>query len=329
MRKVRVFTLMAVLGLAAEIALLVWRNEIAVLPLALVWVCLLGVINLKYEGAYALSYNGRFEKELPGDYPPAEMSYLMTMRRMNARDLWAGFFRLYSMGLLSVVKEGGNYLFSLRPDAGQNPAWARLAGYERYAVAWLIEDLGGGTLTLAALYGVGKDKKQVAAQRRNYLCWKKLVAEAAAQQDFFEKKYLPSAAGLCVGFLYMAGGLAGILLTGKLAFGLLLIMGSFLALYSVFVLRRSRAGQEAYERWLAVKRYLMAADAEAEALSPGQWEAFLPYAISFGIMGLVGERLAALPAEAVPADCPLLRFCAAPENKVCFDALERVLLFLR
>ncbi len=233
----------------------------------------------------------RYYKELPGDYPPAELAILFN-RTVQGRDFTATLLDLARRGYLNIEEVTGpqsrtgrgeaNYRFRKREVSADK--LGQLRPYEGQILRLLFEDLKSEEVTLEELkkYAQKKAKKFAAFWEK----WREAVQEAAKQRGFFAEEqnkkalvYLWPALGLLI--LAVLAGLLNMYVT----LGVCVAMGlAAVILVAVAASQRSEYGREQYAKWRAFRRYLQEFSRvdQARVGQLGIWEQFLPYAVTLG-----------------------------------------------
>ncbi len=233
----------------------------------------MALLYVVFGRPYKIKFNHKYCNRLPDTYPPAVMSYLVNGGHIFSRDIIATTLHLVS----------GGYLMAETP---RDPAG--LSRHEKYLLDWLLEKP-------FKLPEIAANPYETAHFRERYGAWAKLVGEDAETRKFFMSRSKAVSFGIIVGavfILYAAFLLANGFGTRYLFVG---ILGFYTVFYCKHFRKRTPAGQEHYERWMAFKRFLkdFAGMDAAYAGELGLWEGNFVYSIS---LGCSKELAAALPA---------------------------------
>ncbi|NMB01466.1 MAG: DUF2207 domain-containing protein [Firmicutes bacterium] len=252
---------------------------------------LLAVYVWNAYGKPVPGYKERYYKELPANYPPAELAILYR-RVVDSRDFTATLMDLARRGFMSVEEipgEEGNYRFTLKSI--QSEELQRLRKYES-SILTLFEDIGGKEVTLEDFKQYAKDNKKTFAQF--WKDWGKDVQDAANEQRFFDEDakkalwFLVPAVAVFIAFPFSAS--LDMYITGVVCFIMAIVL---IIVASVAASRRSDHGHEQYTKWKAFYRYLKEFSRvdTARVGSLGIWEEFLPYAITLGVADSMLKQL--------------------------------------
>lgn len=261
------------------------------------------VIYNKYDKEHKASFDGKYYRELPNTYTPAEMSYLYYFGKINDEDLTATLLDLIRKKYLildtageSVSKIDPN--FKLIKNEEENNL-DKLLPHEKHLLKWFINDIGDGKeVTLKQIENYPK-RNYAAAQEferksRQFII---LAMDAGKSHDFFDdvdknKAYsyliLPSV------FLIIAlltQNMFSINNTFAIIVSIIIII--CLVVYISSIKRRSINGNEDYVKWKAFKNFLEDFGRMEDYPMPGIviWEHYLVYATSLKIADKVMEQL--------------------------------------
>lgn len=287
---------------ARDAAIRPYGNAVGVTMFCL-WFLLIFWLYFKYDKEFKPTFQGKYYRELPGEYTPAEMSVLMSMGSVGTRDITATLMDLVRKQQLrlnndSYIKHGffkdkkvQDYSLSINPDA---PAIS-LKRHETFLMDWFIGKIGNGNSVL--LDEISDYCKSASGARdftEDYSRWQTLAKEVSEKNNFFDDT---CGKGRLIGVLSSLAGLAlGILvITGlKSAFGaVLIIQAIILMIFSGRIKRRTAYGTEQHAMWHAFKNFLKDFSSLEKAEMPAivMWEYYLVYAISLGVAKEVIRQL--------------------------------------
>jgi uncharacterized membrane protein len=267
------------------------------------WFVLIIFLYIKFDKELKPSFEGKYYRELPGDYTPAEMSVLMSMGHVATRDITATLMDLIrkeqlllttktyiKRGLFSNKEEEG-YAVSLNPEAPP----VKLKMHESLLIRWFIHTIGNGSyVILDEISDYAKTTSGAQKFSRDYNYWVELANEEAEKNNFFDKTSKKGKiAGLLTSFAFFG---LGMMLTGVLNAGtgvVLIIQAIILFIFSIRLNRRTAYGNEQYVMWQAFKNFLKDFSRldKAEIPSIVIWEHYLVYAISLGVAKEVIRQL--------------------------------------
>lgn len=263
--------------------------------LSILWLLTIIYIYIKYDKELKHSFQGKYYRELPGEYTPAEMSSLLNMRHVSTRDITATLMDLvrkeqiiltsekYVKNGLFRDKEETSYRISANPNAPNVP----LKRHETFLMKWFLETIGkGDSILLEDISDYGKTATRARRFKSDYDKWCKLALEESDRNNFFDNT---CKRGLWMGILISLGYFAvgTILLLIFKAFFITVLFAEFLILFifSVRISRRTAYGNEQYAMWQAFKNFLkdFSHMDKAEIPSIVIWEHYLVYAISLDV----------------------------------------------
>lgn len=215
-------------------------------------------LKCKYGSDPAPDFDGKYYRELPGDYSPAVMSILYYGNVSN-RDITATLMNLIRKKYLKLetLKIQKKKLFGKREETDyvvykvKSPDNSLLT-HEEFLMDWLLNDLGdGNSIAFSSIKEVTSQTGAAIEFRNKYNIWCTLVKEDAEAYNFFEY-------------------------SGVLNFR-----------------HRSIYGSNQFARWKAFKNFLQDFSnlKDAEPPSLVLWEHFLVYAISLGVAQRVLQQL--------------------------------------
>lgn len=271
--------------------------------LFLFWFVLIFYIYFKYDKELKHNFEGKYYRELPGEYTPAEMSSLLSMGSVSTRDITATLMDLVRKEQLLLTsnqyvkkgifknKEVTDYVVSLNPKA---PV-IHLKNHETFLLDWFIRGLGDGkSLVLNDISSLTKSTSGARQFKKHYDNWCSSAKDEAEQNNFFDKTCQTGIwIGVLASLVYLGLGIL-ILATFKAAFGAaLIIQFLILIIFSARLSRRTAYGNEQYAMWLAFKNFLKEFSHldKAEMPAIAIWEHYLVYAISLGVAKEVIRQL--------------------------------------
>jgi len=276
-------------------------------PLALLfillWFPVIIYVYKKYDKEIKPSFDGKYYRELPGDYTPAVMSVLMSFGIVNTRDVMATLMDLTRKKQLIIsqnkiskkglfnTKEIDQYIITLNEKAPSIP----LKKHEEFLISWFIVKIGNGNyVNFDEIKNYVKKKKDALEFKADYDKWAKLVIDEAAKSNFFDETCKKGILlGVLAGFAFSLIGAAVAFLMFTTIAVVSIIQGIILVIFSLFIKRRTAYGNEQYVMWLSFKNFLKDFSRldKAEIGSIVLWEHYLVYAISLGVAKEVIKQL--------------------------------------
>lgn len=270
------------------------------------------VMFRKFTRELKPEFMGDYYRELPEDYSPAVMTYLMTKGRTKDDDIIATLLDLARKKVIKLrpMKIESGLIFKKEEDTFEI-TWMdkeKLSGllpHEQFLATWFIDEIGGGTgLVLDDLEKVVKKQKAALQFQKDYEYFKAKVKDTAEKQKFFAPNKLQGAkVFVLIGIGLILSGLAGLFLLGSFIAIALIILGGVLifGLIAVnFIRKYSRRGVEHKAMWEAFKKFLQDFSnlKDAEIPSLVIWEHYLVYATSLGVADEVIDQLPKVFSEA-------------------------------
>jgi len=277
-------------------------NILAIL-LILLWFPIIIYIYQKYDKELKHSFEGKYYRELPGEYTPAEMSVLMSFGNVNTRDIMATLMdltrkkqllisqnKLNKKGFFSS-KEIIQYVITLNEKA---PA-ITLKKHEEFLIKWFIGKIGDGNcVALDEIKDYVKKSSKALKFKADYDKWVRLVQAEADKNKFFDKTCRKGTKlGVLVGIAYLViGGAVTFLMFTQIAV-FAIVQGVIMMTFSIAIKRRTEYGNEQHAMWQAFKNFLKDFSRldKAEIPSIVLWEHYLVYAISLGVAKEVIKQL--------------------------------------
>ncbi|NLC65892.1 MAG: DUF2207 domain-containing protein [Clostridium sp.] len=242
-------------------------------------------------------FQGDYYRELPEDYSPAVMSYLVHKKKVSQDDVMATLLDLARKKVIKfepmTIEKKGFFKKDIetfkisRVSGGENVS---LLPHEKFLAEWFVDEMGrGGGLILSDLEELVKKRKFALQFQKDYDYFITLAKDEAESKDFFEKNDMRGSK--IYGLIFLIIGLVGIVIGLYLNSFLAIVASvlSFLGLMIMMILRfmerYSENGIEDYSKWQAFKRFLLDFSnlKEAEVPSIIIWEHYLVYATSLGI----------------------------------------------
>jgi len=278
-------------------------GKVSFYALLLFWFFTIILLYIKYDKEYKSKFTGKYYRELPGEYTPAEMSVLMNMGYVQPRDIMATLMDLVRKKYLILEevtfhrktlfgdKQIKDYKISINPKSSPE----NLKSHESFLIQWFINEIGNGTsVLLNDITNYSKDQKQALDFNDDYDLWCEKVQNEAKKNNFFDSSTTKGIIiGVLIAFVYI---IAGVLMPTIFYFPvgfILTVLGIILLIFSARIKRRSPYGNEQYIMWKAFRRFLkdFSRLEHAEIPSIILWEHYLVYAISLGVAKEVIKQL--------------------------------------
>ncbi len=270
---------------------------------SIAWLGIIIVLYRKYDKEFKHSFEGKYYRELPGDYTPAEMSILLSMGNVLTRDVTATLMDLVRKKQLILSSEKAlkkrlfkssevnEYTVSRNPKAPD----ISLKKHEAFLMNWFIDTLGdGNSVNLDTIAEYAKTESKARKFKKDYDKWCELAKKEADKNGFFEK--IPKkgiGTGVAFSLLYLLLGVLILLIFSTAAGSILIVLFIILFIFSVRIGRRTAYGNEQKAMWDAFKNFLKDFSRLDKATMPSIviWEHYLVYAISLGVAKEVIKQL--------------------------------------
>ncbi|MFY9295478.1 MAG: DUF2207 domain-containing protein [Caldicoprobacterales bacterium] len=259
----------------------------------------------KYSRDLKPEFQGDYYRELPGDYTPAVMTYLLTKGYIEPKDIMATIMDLVRKKKITInriEREKGLVFKKIQENYEiskiDGVALDDLHPHERFLISWFIDKLGGGkSLFLDDLKNILKKRSRAVQFQKDYEKFKSLVKDRGEELEFFTKNDLRGSSKYAlIALALLVLGIASVIF---LEAGMGFVMGilGFIILITMLIVssirKRTRYGVEQTAMWKAFKRFLLHFSQmdKAEIPSIVIWEHYLVYAISLGVAKEVIDQL--------------------------------------
>ncbi len=259
----------------------------------------------RYDKEHQAKFTGKYYRELPAEYSPAEMSYLYYFRKINDEDLTATILDLIRRNYL-IFDQNNQGINDKDPDfkliynskIGRN----NLKRHENHMLTWFIDIIGNGKeVTLKQIEDYPKASYEKARQfQLNAQEFVRFSKQEGSNHDFFDKR-LGRGKGKMLTATIIPGLYILLALVLKVMYHidvLIPLVASFIVLivyasYISTIDKRSINGNEDYVKWKAFKAFLLDFGNMKDYPIPGivVWEHYLVYATSLKVADKVMEQL--------------------------------------
>lgn len=278
-----------------------------VLILSALGVALSGFVFLRYGRERQANFSGDYYRELPGDYTPAVMSYLLNSK-IESKDIMATLMDLARKGIItiepytvekrSLFGEKTDTDYRLRSLIGNREPVTELARHEQFLYDWFINDLGNGTyLAMDELEGILKKTANAYQFNRDYDKFRDYVTGMGESLGFREPNKTPGAGLFYLLALLLMGFGAVIVFYFRNLLGIApAVAGLFILIANVamyFKRKLTQYGADQTAMWKAFRRFLVSFSNLDQAEIPALtiWNHYLVYATSLGVAKEVIDQL--------------------------------------
>jgi uncharacterized membrane protein len=283
----------------SRLKLAFWALVGAGVPLAAIVIVV--ILYVRFGREPKPQFQSQYLRDIPQPpLPPALVGFIWRMGVVSREDASATLLDLVSRGVIDIERvvvkekhlfgkgEGLSYKLTLHEEKLDG-----LLPYEHHLVNFLfIEIAGGWSLVLSDLKDMARTNR--AAFAKGYSTWTEM-----AQQEGSERGYLDSTAdrmafaGAAAGFVAAVAAGAAAILSGTFWFFIGIPVSIALIFVARAVKRRSLEAAELHAQYAALERYmrdfgrLQEKPPDAVVL----WQAFLVYAVVFGIADQVMKAM--------------------------------------
>ncbi|MDD3999857.1 MAG: DUF2207 domain-containing protein [Bacilli bacterium] len=263
------------------------------------------IAYVKYDKEHTPKFAGKYYRELPADYSPAEMSYLYHFRKLNDEDLTATLLDLVRRKylILDQNNEGINekdpdFKFILNPEMDRR----ELKAHERHLLTWFIDVIGDKKeVSIDQIEAYPKISYESAISFQNNSKTFVRVAKAeGSKHDFFEKRLGQEKSRMYIAavvpiFYILLSLFLGSAYSIDNTFSIIVSFAALIVyiIYIASIKKRSINGNEDYVKWKAFKEFLLDFGNMKDYPIPGivVWEHYLVYATSLKVADKVMEQL--------------------------------------
>lgn len=243
---------------------------------------------LKYDKEYRYTLPSKYFRDFPNDYGPEIVGYLFTKNNIKTEYLSASLLELVRKKALRLEMEPNKKNFKFENQVEKEP----LTKEEEILKKWFLEEIGNGEVVT--------NKNMKDASKKNYDSfitkydiWKNAVIAKGSSYQFFENN-IGKKALYAIWFLLSAFIVFGLGIWIESIISIILLF--FFIICFIYVLvstKRTKKGNEDYEKWKALKNFMLDFSNMSEKELPELmlWEKYLVYATAFGIADKVQKAM--------------------------------------
>lgn len=246
-------------------------------------------------------FRGKYHRELPDEYSPAELGVLWRGGEPGLADFTATIIDLARKGFITIEEQEKKARGLLRINKEKDYVLQKtqkiegLSGHEKQVLDFLFETIAQENEDKVSFQDI-KDyaKKHKKDLRLFWRDWKKSLKQRGEELSFFDgDSVMRRNIGLASGVIFMIGAILPFLLDFVVT-GFSLLLGGFLIIICMALIPiRSSNGQDQYLRWRSFRRFLLHFSQMQRQEIPALilWEHYLVYAISLGVAKKVLDKL--------------------------------------
>ena len=263
------------------------------------------IVYVKYDKEYVPEFKGDYFRELPSEDTPAEVSYLVYMKKINDETVAATLLDLIRRKYIvmdtyeaNMSSSKADFKLKLVPMKDKS----ELLPHEKYFINWIFDLIGnGGIVTTKEIESYGKTDVNNARNFQSYArTFIKLAKKSAEKKNYFEYGFQTQKNKVILALLLPIIVLLVSFWTSTAyninnTYAVILCFASILiySAYAFNIKKRSVTGNELYTKWMAFKKFLLEFSKMDDYPIPGiiVWEHFLVYATVFNIADTVNDQL--------------------------------------
>lgn len=244
----------------------------------------------KHDKELKPTFTQKYLREIPEEYGPEILGYLLTKNNIKSEYLSASIMELIRKKSLEVKQDVSNKKnFTIMKKEDISP----LTKTEQLLKEWLINDVGNGNEF------TNKDIKDASKNHyesflKKYDSWKKEVISEGEAKNFYENEKGSKGKYIIILVFGIVISILSLLLELETVLSILLLPISVIAIiYVASSTKRTSLGNEHYAKWRALKNFLkdFGSFKEKEILEIKLWEKYLVYATAFGIADKVQKAM--------------------------------------
>lgn len=256
--------------------------------LIIVWIW----VYFRFDKEYKSDFNSKYYREFTGNYSVEVIDYLMTKtispNAMSASIMNLIYKKNIELEEIASDEKKKKYRFTLKNNTD-------VTDTEQVLLDFLFEKVGkDGSFTTTDLEKYAKSSRTCEAFSKSYSTWKNCVTKDAEKEHFYENNGIPVVTGILM--LLISILIFLVVMYYQVDFTLcyfILPLGIIFLLYTIFIKKRTRKGNEDYLKWKAFKNFLndFGAFQVKELPEIVLWEKYLVYATVFGLADKVEKSM--------------------------------------
>jgi len=257
-------------------------------------------IYQRYDKEHKSDFNAQYLREIPNEYSPEVVSYLM-YKDIKQETFGAAVLELIRKKILILeeVEVEKKKLFGTKTETdyklSKNPELKEenLSQLELKILNLLINTVGNGThVYLDDVTNYSKNYDNAKIFIAQYNGWEVAAVKEAKAEEFYENNSKSKTKGILYALIMPGISLISIILSLNLeVFNLLNALTLISIIYFATINKRTKKGNEEYAKWNALRNFLndFGRMNEKEIKEISLWERYLVFATVFGIADKVQE----------------------------------------
>lgn len=256
----------------------------------------------KYDKEYKSEFNAKYLRDIPSEYPPTTVSYLM-YKTVNQNSFIATILDLITKKVLILSeeqvkskklfssKDKKNYRFTLNKNADLS----KLNPAEKEIIELLINTIGdNNSVTVEEIDNYSKEYSDAKNFMLKYDTWQNSATSIALNEEFYENVSSAKTKGVLYSVIMPAISILSYAFNLNLGFAYAFNLFAVVAIFYFFTInKKTKKGNEEYKKWKALNNYLndFGRLSEKELPEITLWEKYLVYAMVFGIADKVQKAM--------------------------------------
>lgn len=245
----------------------------------------------KHDKEYKSLFNNKYYRDIPNDYPPSTVGYLIN-REIRNEDLSACILNLINKKIITFEKDTehkNNYILRTKKIENMDE-YNNLNEADKLLYDMLFDGKQETSLRDLKYYARKKYEKFL----RQFTNWKNKSLEIAKNEKFYENKALIKTINSLFCILGIFIGLLNKNLPILNIFNVLVIISSIAALiYFLVFIKRTKKGNEDYRKWIGLRNFMKDFGRMDEKDLPEihLWEKYLVYAVTLGCADTLAKTM--------------------------------------
>lgn len=259
-------------------------------------------IYKNYDKEYKSDFNMEYFREIPSEYSPEIVSYLM-YKTIKQEAFAASILELIRKKILILdeIQTEKNTLFGKKTYAGyklsknENYKKENISELEETILSLIIDTIGNGNYVyLDQITEYSKDYSNARTFMTKYDNWKNKAVMTANIEEFYITNTNVRIKAVLYSLIMPLISFISLYISINLGITYLLNIVSFISIiYFCSFTKRTKKGNDEYKKWNALKNFLndFGRFQEKEIPEIALWEKYLVYATVFGIADKVQEQI--------------------------------------
>lgn len=230
-------------------------------------------VFFKFDKEYTPQFNKKYQSDITSKYSITKVEYLMT-HSVTEKTFVATLFSLVERKNIRVTETNDEVYFELLHTDSLNKE-------EELLVEFLFNTINNDKkISLSEFRDYGSDKNTYKKFHNAYCNFLNCVFNESSKMDFYESHGLPIVTGIFAVLIGIFLLFANMYFTDRVELSIAYLSSGLFCLYTYFIKKKSRNGNEEYHKWIAFQNYLMDYEKLSHSVSGNEnWKEFYNYAI--------------------------------------------------